>query len=42
MVHITIAMGCDGNNKLFPLEFAITKEENMIVGDGFWHVLETR
>ena len=29
MVHIIIAMGCDGNNKLFPLEFAITKEENI-------------
>ena len=23
-----IAMGCDGNNKLFPLSFAITKGEN--------------
>ena len=24
-----IAMGCDENNKLFPLEFSITEEENI-------------
>ena len=26
---LLIAMGCDGNNKLFPLEFAITEGENI-------------
>ena len=26
---LMISMGCDGNNKLFPLEFAITKRENI-------------
>ncbi|KAL6314595.1 hypothetical protein AAG906_026935 [Vitis piasezkii] len=31
---LLIAMGCDGNNQLFPLAFAITKE-NTIVGVGF-------
>ena len=25
---LLIAMGCDGNNKLFPLAFAITEGEN--------------
>ena len=25
---LMISMGCDGNNKLFPLTFAITKSEN--------------
>ena len=24
-----IAMGCDGNNRLFPLSFAITEGENI-------------
>ena len=26
---LIIAMGCDGNNQLFPLTFAITKGENI-------------
>ena len=38
--RLLIAMGCDENNELFPLTFAITKCKNMIVGDDSWHVLE--
>ena len=26
---LMIAMGCDGNNKLFPLAFAIAESENI-------------
>ena len=26
---LLIVIGCDGNNQLFPLEFAITKSENI-------------
>ena len=29
-----IAMGCDGNNQLFPLTFTITKEDNIVARDG--------
>ena len=32
---LLIVMGCDGNNQLFPLTFAITE---LIVRDGSWHV----
>ena len=31
---LMITMGCDGNNKLFPLAFAITEEENIYSWDG--------
>ena len=26
---LMIALGCDGNNKLFPLSFSITEEKNI-------------
>ena len=29
-----IVMGCDENNKLFPLTFSIIEEENVDNGDG--------
>ena len=37
---LLIAMGCDGNNQLFSLEFLLQKERILIVGDGSWHVSE--
>ena len=34
---LLIAMGCDGNNQLFPLEFSITEDKNI---DGWGWLLE--
>ena len=38
---LLIAMGCDRNNQLFPLEFSSTEGENIDSWDGSWHVSET-
>ena len=35
-----IVMGCNEKNQLFLLVFALIEDENVIVRDGFWHVLE--
>ena len=37
-----IAMGCDGNNKLFPLAFALTKGENIDSWGWFLTCIRTR
>ena len=37
---LLIVMGCDKNNQLFPLAFAITEGENIDSWGWYWHVSE--
>ena len=38
---LLIVMGCDKNNQLFSLAFAILQKARiLIVGDGSWHISE--
>ena len=39
---LMIAMGCDGNNKLFPLAFALTEGENIDSWGWFLTCIRTR